>query len=396
MTLSRTDQSLLAAWWFSVDRVLLTALLALAAGGVVLSLAASPAMALKRGFPTFYFFERHLGFTLVAVVFLLAVSLLTPAAIRRLALVLLVVGLAAMTAVLVIGPEVNGARRWLRFGGHSLQPSEFAKPAFVVLSAWLLAETARRDDVPAIGLAFGLLALFEGLLLAEPDVGQALLSGIVFAAMFVMSGGSLKLVAALASAATAVGVMAYQTFPHVRGRIDRFLTPGGGDNFQTDRALQSFIEGGFFGRGPGEGTIKHVLPDAHTDFIFAVIAEEYGVLACLVIAGLFALVVLRGLMHALDARDGFVRLAVAGLSLLIGVQAMVNMGVNVGLLPAKGMTLPFISNGGSSILAVGLTAGMLVGLTRTRSGGSRTRRASTTAAASGYALSASFERPTKT
>ncbi len=364
MSISRTDRSLLADWWFTIDRVLLAALLALAAAGSVLSLAASPAMALKRGFPTFYFFERHLAFTAIAVAILLAVSLASPAAIRRIALLLLVAGVAAMAAVLVIGPEINGARRWLRVAGYSLQPSEFAKPAFIVLAAWLLAETQRRDDMPATALAFGLLAVFEALLLLEPDVGQALLVAIVFGSMFVLAGGSLKLIAAMAVAGAAVGVMAYQTFPHVRARIDRFITPGSGDTFQTDRALQSFIEGGFLGRGPGEGTIKHVLPDAHTDFIFAVIAEEYGVLTCLVLVGLYALIVIRGLFHAIDARSPFVRLAVAGLALLIGVQAMVNIGVNVGLLPAKGMTLPFISNGGSSLLAIGISAGMLVGLTR--------------------------------
>jgi cell division protein FtsW len=375
MTISRTDRSLLADWWFSVDRVLLTALLALAAAGVVLSLAASPAMALKRGFPTFYFFERHLAFTALAVAIMLAISIATPAAVRRIALVLLVAGVAAMAAVLVIGPEINGARRWLRIAGHSLQPSEFAKPAFIVLVAWLMAETQRRDDVPGTALAFGLLAVFETLLLLEPDVGQSLLIAVVFGAMFVLAGGSLTLILAMLAAGAAVGVMAYQTFPHVRARIDRFVTPGSGDTFQTDRALQSFIEGGFFGRGPGEGTIKHVLPDAHTDFIFAVIAEEYGVLACLVLVGLYALIVIRGLFHALDAPSPFIRLATAGLALLIGVQAMVNIGVNIGLLPAKGMTLPFISNGGSSLVAIGISAGMLVGLTRAARHGVRASRA---------------------
>lgn len=374
MRISRTDRSVLADWWFTIDRVLLTAVLALAAAGCVLSLAASPAMALKRGFPTFYFFERHLGFAALAVAILLAVSMTSPASIRRIALLLLVAGVAAMAAVLVIGPEINGARRWLRVAGHSLQPSEFAKPAFVVIAAWLLAETQRRDDMPATALAFGLLAVFEVLLLLEPDVGQALLVGLVFGGMFVLAGGSLKLIAAMAAAAAAVGVMAYQTFPHVRTRIDRFIAPGSGDTFQTDRALQSFIEGGFLGRGPGEGTIKHVLPDAHTDFIFAVIAEEYGVLACLVLVGLYALIVIRGLFHAIEARSAFIRLATAGLALLIGVQAMVNIGVNIGLLPAKGMTLPFISNGGSSMLAIGIGAGMLVGLTRRAHDDRRVRR----------------------
>jgi cell division protein FtsW len=364
MRISRTDKSTFAVWWHSVDWVLLTAITGLAVAGMIVSLAASPAVALRRGMAPFALAERQIVFSLVALAVMAAVSALTHGQIRRVALGVLVITFAALAAVLIIGPEVNGARRWLRLAGHSVQPSEFAKPAFVVISAWLLAETQRRTDVPAIWMALGLYVALAGLLLAEPDVGQTLLISLVWGAMFLLSGQ--PLIGALAFLATGVagGGTAYAVFPHVRARVDKFFGPATSETFQTDRALQSFIEGGFFGRGPGEGTIKTILPDAHTDFILAVIAEEYGVLACLVLAGLIAFIVLRALLHVVEEQDLFVRLAVSGLALLFAIQSLINMGVNVGLLPAKGMTLPLISNGGSSTVAVGFGLGLMLGLAR--------------------------------
>ncbi len=364
MRISRTDKSTLAVWWFSVDWVLLTAITGLALAGMIVSLAASPAVAMRRGMAPFALAERHIVFALIALAVMVCVSALTHGQIRRAALAVLVVMFAALAAVLVIGPEVNGARRWLRFAGHSIQPSEFAKPAFVVISAWLLAETQRRTEVPAIWMALVLYVAFAGLLLAEPDVGQTLLISLVWGAMFLLSGQPLIGALAFLGVGIAGGGIAYAVFPHVHARVDKFLFPGTSETFQTDRALQSFVEGGFFGRGPGEGTIKSVLPDAHTDFIFAVIAEEYGILACLVLAGLIAFIVLRALFHVVEEKDLFVRLAVSGLALLFAIQAMINMGVNVGLLPAKGMTLPLISNGGSSTVAIGLGLGLMLGLAR--------------------------------
>lgn len=366
MRLTRAERSVLTDWWFTVDRVLLASILAIAGAGVVLSLAASPAIAIRRGLPAFYFVERQLLFTLVAILLMFGVSLLSPTSVRRLALAVLGVALALMLAVLVAGTEINGARRWLHLGSHSLQPSEFAKPAFVVLSAWLFAEGQRRLDMPALPLAFALYLLFAGLLVLQPDFGQTLLISLVWSALFFLAGRPVAwFLGLLAMLAAGLGT-AYFTVGHVRLRIDRFLNPALGASFQTDRARQSFIEGGLFGRGPGEGTIKTVLPDAHTDFIFAVIAEEYGVLACLVVVGLFALVVLRVFARQIEEGDPFLRLATIGLALLFGLQAIVNMAVNTGLLPAKGITLPFISIGGSSTLAVGLGLGMLLALTRRR------------------------------
>jgi cell division protein FtsW len=279
-----------------------------------------------------------------------------------------------MVAVHFVGAEINGARRWLTFGGHSIQPSEFAKPAFVVVAAWLFAESEKREEMPALPLAILLAALLAGLLLAEPDVGQTLLLCVVWGALYYLSGQPL-LGAGVVGACGVLGVVfAYTSFDHVRARVDRFLAPTPGDYSQLDRAIKSFSEGGFLGRGPGEGTIKTVLPDAHTDFIFAVVAEEYGVVACLLLVGLFAFVVMRALVKAAQEPDAATRLSIQGLALMFGLQALINMGVNVGLLPAKGITLPFISAGGSSTLSLSITLGMLLALTRRRPHPARVKR----------------------
>jgi cell division protein FtsW len=366
MRLSRAERSLLVDWWFTVDRVLLASILVIVGAGLLLSLAASPSIALKRGLPTFHFVQRHFVFAAASIVVLLTVSLLSQASVRRLSAVVLLGALALMAIILVAGAEINGARRWLHIGGYSLQPSEFAKPAFVVVSAWLIAESERRPEMPAMALAVLLYVAFAGLLVLQPDVGQMLLVSLVWCALFLLAGRPLRLFFALVAGLGGSLLAAYMSLGYVRWRIERFWHPSVGDSFQTDRALQSFIEGGFFGKGPGEGTIKTVLPDAHTDFIFAVIAEEYGVLACLVILGLFGLVAVRVFSRHVDRANAFAPLAAAGLVLLFALQAIINMAVNVGLVPAKGITLPFISNGGSSMLAVALTMGMLLAVTRRR------------------------------
>ncbi len=366
MRLARDDRSVVTEWWFSVDRVLLIAVLALIGIGIVLSLAASPAVATRKGLPTFFFVERHLVFALAGVLLMLAVSLLDARGVLTLATVLLGAALLLMVAAVLYGPEVNGARRWVRFAGFSLQPSELLKPAFAVVIAWLFAESRARPGTGMLPIAFGVYIVAAALLLRQPDVGQWLLLTLVFGALFFISGQPLVL--ALGFGGIGIGGLtaAYFAFPHVRGRVARFLDPASGDTFQTDRAIQSFAEGGFFGRGPGEGTIKSVLPDAHTDFIFAVVAEEYGAVACLLLITLFAFVVGRALARYRDRRDPFTHLAVNGLALLLALQASINMAVNVGLVPAKGMTLPFISAGGSSMIAASLTVGMLLALVRRR------------------------------
>ncbi len=371
MPFSRADRSRLAEWWFTVDRRLLVASLALLAVGLVVSFAASPAVAVKKGLPALYFVERHAAVALVAGSVLWAISLLDPRAVRRLALALFLAGLAAMVLVLVTGEEINGARRWLRIAGFSLQPSEIVKPAFVVLAAWAFSERAKRPDVPAWPLAAGLYALLAVILVQQPDVGQTVLVSLVWGVLFVLAGGSLLWAGGLLAAVVAGLAIAYATLGYVRLRVDRFFNPSPGDNSQVDRALQAFTEGGLLGRGPGEGTIKTVLPDAHTDFILAVIAEEYGALACLALLALFAYLAFRPILVTARNPDPFIRLAVPGLALLLAFQALINMGVNTGLLPPKGITLPFVSAGGSSALATAITLGMMLALSRRRPGATR-------------------------
>lgn len=366
MRFTRTDDSLLAEWWFTIDRRLLVSLLMLIGAGLIMSLAASPAIAVKKGLPAFHFVERHVVFASVSVVVMLLVSLLGPRYVRRLALGLMLLAIVGMIAVLVFGPEINGARRWISVFGLSLQPSELAKPGFVVASAWLLVEARRAGDATALVISGAFYVAIVGLLVAQPDLGQTLLVSVVWGTLFFLSGQPLRRAAAFAFTAIALFGVAAFTFDHARQRILRFVAPSSGETYQTDRALQSFAEGGLLGRGPGEGTIKTVLPDAHTDFIFAVIAEEFGAVACLLLVGLYGFVLVRAFARARIEPDAFTRLAVLGLALLIVVQAVINMGVNVGLLPAKGMTLPFVSAGGSSSLGTAIAAGLLLALMRRR------------------------------
>ncbi|MFN0217970.1 MAG: FtsW/RodA/SpoVE family cell cycle protein, partial [Hyphomicrobium sp.] len=362
----RADGSRFASWSFTIDHALLLAFTALIVLGVVLSLAASPAVAIKKGFATYYFVERHVFFALLSGVILLVISFFTPAGIRRLAAALLAASLAGLGVVAFYGVEVNGAQRWLEIAGYTVQPSEFAKPAFVVIMSWLFAEAAARRDMPAAPIAFALWFAFAALLVLQPDVGQTALISATAGMLYVLAGLSLIGAAALLALGGVGLFLAYQIFPHVRVRMDMFFGPLPSENFQIDRAIQSFTEGGWLGRGPGEGTIKSVLPDAHTDFIFAVVGEEYGVVACLGLVALFSFIVLRALFAASSEPEADNRLAIQGLATIFGLQALINMGVNIGLLPPKGMTLPFISAGGSSMLALAITAGMLVALTRRR------------------------------
>jgi len=364
--LRRSDHSLLSDWWFTIDHMMFSSVLLLMAGGLVLSLAASPPIALKLGLEPYYFVKRHALFVVPSALVLIGTSLLNPRQMRRLCLFLVVGGLALMVATLFVGPEIKGATRWLKLGPFSLQPSEMLKPGFVVLCAWLFSESQSRTDVPGLPLALGLYAVFIGLLILQPDFGQVLLVTAVWGGLFFLAGVHLVWVGALVAVA-AIGMgLAYVSVPHVAARIDLFIFPGSGDTYQTDHALQSFIQGGWFGRGPGEGEVKDILPDSHTDFIFAVAAEEYGLIVCLVLVTVFAFIVLRGMRHTMHETDGFVRHAVAGLMLLFGLQTLINVSVNLGLLPAKGMTLPFISYGGSSLISMALTVGLALGMMRRR------------------------------
>jgi cell division protein FtsW len=363
---SRADRSAFAEWWWTVDRYLLVALIALMFGGIVLSLAGSPPVAERLGYDSFHFVKRHAIFFLPAVLVLVGTSFLTPKQARRVALVVLAISLVLMLATLFIGVEVKGARRWINLGPLSIQPSEFMKPAFIVISAWLFAENSKRTDIPGNLFALILLAIVAALLIAEPDFGQTMLVTIAWSALFFMAGLSWMWIALLAAIALGGAFAAYTVLPHVASRVDKFLSPGSGDTFQIDRAIDSIMSGGWLGQGPGEGTVKRILPDAHTDFIFAVAAEEFGIIVCIGMVVIFAWVVFRGFVSSLKSDDAFIRLASAGLIVVFGVQSVINMAVNLNLMPAKGMTLPFISYGGSSMLAVAFEMGLLLAFTRRR------------------------------
>ena len=362
---SRAERGPVADWFWTIDRLFLAAFILLMGIGFMLSFAASPAVAERLNLDSFHFVKRHALFLVPAIATMVAISFLTPRQVRRMAAILLVVSLAAMVLALFFGVEVKGARRWLSIGSLSIQPSEFMKPAFVVICAWLFSEHARQPEIPGNLFSILLFGIVAALLVAQPDLGQTILVTAVWGGMFFMAGMPWIWIILLGGVALGGFVSAYYLFDHVAGRIDRFLT-GEGDTFQVDTAREAIIRGDWFGKGPGEGVVKRIIPDSHTDFIFSVAAEEFGIIFCMVIVAVFAFVVLRGLNHAFKERNDFARFAVAGLVLLIGTQSMINVGVNLELLPAKGMTLPLISYGGSSMTAICVTAGFILALTRHR------------------------------
>src|SRR3984893_6502112 len=338
--LSREQRNPLSEWWWTVDRLQLGAIIALILGGIILSLAASPPVATRIGLDPFPFFHRHILFLLPSFIVMVGVSFLSPRQIRRTALIVFAVSIALIVATLLIGPEVKGSRRWITLIGVNIRASESAKPAFVVLAAWLFAESTRRPEMPATSMAMVLLLMLVSLLVMEPDFGQTMLILLVWGALFFIAGMRMIWVLGLGGAASAGLFAAYLLVPHGAGRIKRFMNPASGDTFQVDTAMEAFYNGGWFGLGPGEGIAKRSLPDSHTDFVFAVAAEEFGIILCLALLALFAFIVIRALSRAYSTEDMFARFAASGLAILFGVQAAINMSVNLQLIPAKGMTLP--------------------------------------------------------
>ncbi|WP_417513939.1 FtsW/RodA/SpoVE family cell cycle protein [Minwuia sp.] len=360
----RTDRSTLGRWWWTVDRFTLVAFVVLIGIGITLTLAAGPATAHRKGLETYFFVQRQLIFLAPALLALVGLSILSVAQVRRLAIIGFGLAFAATIATLFIGVDVNGASRWLRFGGLSVQPSEFLKPTFVVMTAWLIS-SGGRDNASQTGvLASAILCVaIVGTLAMQPDIGMSLVISCVWAAQYFIAGMPLLLVFGMFVLGAGALFAAYSMFSHVRERFDRFLDPSV-ENYQVDRAMEAFEAGGLTGTGPGQGEVKYLLPDGHTDFIFAVAAEEFGAIACVLGIALFAVIVVRGLMRMRREQDLFVVLCCSGFLALFGLQAAVNIGVNLNLLPTKGMTLPFISYGGSSLLALSISAGFLLALMR--------------------------------
>jgi cell division protein FtsW len=296
------------------------------------------------------------------------VSLLSPRSVRRLAIIGCIIALALTAATMVMGVEIKGARRWISLPGLSVQPSEFLKPCFAVVAAWLISEGRRTPRFPGRVLAIGVFLLIALLLKSQPDVGMLAVITAVFFAQLYVAGLNLVLVGIGVLGFGGAGLAAYTFFPHVQKRVENFLHPGNGisADYQPRTALEAFGNGGLLGRGPGEGRVKDVLPDAHADFVFAVAGEEFGMILCLVIIAVFAFIVLRGMLRLLKEHDMFVVLSCTGLVTGFGLQAFVNMASSLQLIPTKGMTFPLISYGGSSALAVALGMGMLLALTRRR------------------------------
>ena len=367
MLISRRDRGPLARWWFSIDWQVLGAVFLLMLLGVIFSLAASPAVAERIGLDSFHFFKRHVFYLLPASAIFLGATFLSGHSVRRAAMIAFGLGIVLMLLALAVGPQIKGAKRWVSLGFMSLQPSEFVKPAFIVMSAWLLARARLLREWQWAVYAWGLYGLFVGLLVSQPDMGQTLLISAVWGVMLYLFGLRWRFILMLGGLGVAGLGMAYLMFGHVRARIDRFfhppqLPPGARD--QMDFAMEALRNGGLLGAGPGGGWANKYLPDAHTDFLFAAIGEEFGFVAVMVLLAIVMFVALRLLYRALHLADPFRRLAVSGLATLFGLQAFINMGVNVQLLPAKGMTLPFVSYGGSSMMAMALAMGMALALLR--------------------------------
>ncbi len=370
--LARSDMSWLTEWRRTLDWGLLGGAFFLMAIGLLLSLAAGPSAATRIGYDDPYFFVlRQVCFVGLGAIIMVAVSMLDRAWARRFATFVFVASLALMFFILLYGHEAKGAQRWLRIAGFSLQPSEMVKPALIVLGGWLLAQREQYPDGPWAVTAFLFYAVTLGLLLLQPDVGQSALLTAAFVVTFFVSGLPWKWAAGFAVGGLGLATSLYALLPHVRYRVNSFIDPSSADTYQIDRAAEAIGLGGLFGVGPGEGQVKIHLPDAHTDFIFAVMVEEFGLVAALVLMAIFVLLILRGFRASSRLHDGYARAASAGLFTLFGLQAAINIAVNLALIPPKGMTLPFVSYGGSSMIGTGLTLGLALALVRGQ--GTRTR-----------------------
>lgn len=368
--LSAQDHSRLSRWWWSVDRPLLAAILALAALGVGLVVTASPAVATRIGVEPSHFIVRHSIFLIPSLGIMFLCSLLSPKQIWRLATFCGAAGVIGIVLTLFVGTEIKGATRWISLFGFSVQPSEFVKPCFAIFAGWLLARQKTTEGFPGLWLAAALYAVVVTLLMSQPDLGMTGLITVTFFAMIFLAGCPLRYVVILALSGVLLLVFFYYAFDHFHSRVDRFLDPAAGDTYQVDRSLEAFANGGLFGTGPGGGQVKKQLPDAHADFIFSVAAEELGLIFTVLLVALYGFIIIRGFMRLRAGNSVFAMLGGGGLLVMLGLQALIHMGSATQVLPAKGMTLPLVSYGGSSLLAVGMTMGIILALTK----GQGTRR----------------------
>lgn len=369
---SRRDTSVLGRWWWTIDRWSLSAIIIIMALGILLSFAASPPVAERLNLGTFFFVKRHIIMIPPAVGLMLAISLLNLQQIRRLAFFIYLIGVILLIFTLFSGTEIKGARRWIMIAGTSIQASEFIKPAFAIMVAWMLAEKYRDFQFPGLLISFILLTILVVLLLLQPDLGMTLVVVSTWIGQLFIAGMPIIWMVILATMGVVGLCGAYLLFPHVARRIDQFLDPTSGnpqhDLYQVNQSLEAFMNGGLFGKGPGEGVIKKNVPDAHADFVFSVAGEEFGLILCLALVGLFAFVVIRSLLRGMQESSLFTIMGTAGIAMQFGLQAFINMASALHLIPTKGMTMPFISYGGSSLVALGIAMGMLLSLTRRRHG----------------------------
>jgi len=371
-TFSRRDNSVLGRWWWTVDRLALTLLLILIGIGVFLSFSASPSVAERLNLDTFYFVKRHMIMIIPALAAMISVSLLSPIGVRRLSLLIYLSGIILLVFTYFYGLEIKGARRWIIICGTSIQASEFIKPALTVITAWLIAEKMHDEKFPGITLSMAVLGITVGLLLLQPDLGMTVVIVTTWVGQLFIAGMPIFWMAGLVSMGIVGLVGAYYFLPHVTKRIDQFLDPTAGnpvhDLYQITKSLAAFANGGFFGKGPGEGVVKKNVPDAHADFVFAVAGEEFGLWMCILIVCIFASIVVRFMVRSMQSSSLFILLGATGLTVQFGLQAFINMASALHLIPTKGMTMPFISYGGSSMVALAICVGVLLAFTRKRHG----------------------------
>lgn len=364
---SRISKGRLANWWWTVDKVTLALVMLLIFIGAFLVFSASPSVARRIGFADYHFIKRQIVFIFVSLGIIFFLSMQRLKTIRRIAIIGYILTLCLMLLTLFAGYETKGASRWIRILGFSLQPSEFIKPTFVVVSAWLLDGSKKFEEFPGGILSAVLFAVTAGMLLSQPDVGMTIVVSLIWGFQLFLAGLPMMLVAMLGVLAIAGAIGAYFTFSHVHDRVQQFLASGNDLGYQVRKSLEAFANGNLLGRGPGEGSVKLNLPDAHTDFIFAVAGEEFGVWLCLIIITIFAVIVIRALWLSLKDNNLFIVYSSAGLAASFGLQGIINMASTLHLMPTKGMTLPFISYGGSSLFASAVGIGMLLAITRRNS-----------------------------
>ncbi|MDC0073256.1 putative lipid II flippase FtsW [Alphaproteobacteria bacterium] len=364
--LGRTDRSVVGHWWWTVDKWILLSVFLLIGIGIILITAASPSVAERIEVDSFHFVQRQLLFLLPAIFVMVSVSFLSPLYIRRLGVVTFIGFFFLSLLTLIIGAETKGAYRWLSFGSFQIQPSEFIKPSLAIFIAWMLSEKSYDDKFPGHTISSIAVGLVLAILFLQPDIGMVIVIIAIWFVQIFISGISIFIISFLIFGLLFGAVISYLQFTHVANRIHRFIDPSSGDSYQVDNALSAFDSGGLLGAGPGEGVVKAIIPDAHADFIFAVAGEEFGLIAVLIIISLFSFIVLRGLIRLFKEKNIFIILASAGILTQLGLQSIINMGVNMRLLPAKGMTLPFISYGGSSLLALAFAVGIILALSRKR------------------------------